>query len=190
MDIVELDGRAVRRLKQVVDAAAKAPDDDPTPCTEWTVGDLLHHIVAVNTKYAQVGRGAAWEPGVPDVELGTDVAGVYRETMEPLASAWRQPGALERTLHLPTGEAPAELALWTHFREVLVHGWDLAVAIRVPAPFEDDLAQACLDQARQTGMPATRPPGLGFADARPALPGAAPIERLAAFFGRDAQAWT
>ena len=185
-----MDGRALRDLERVVTGVTPDQYGAATPCGEWTVKDLLGHIVGVNTKYAGVGRGDPLEAGVPDVDLGVDPAAAYRVTIDPLLEAWRQPGVLRRTLELPPGPRPAELALWIHLREVLVHGWDLAVSTGQRAPFEPEVADACLSRIQEMGTPPTRPPGVGFADAVPAPDGASPIVRLAAFFGRDITRWT
>jgi uncharacterized protein (TIGR03086 family) len=190
VDIVEIDGRALHGLEKLVAGVTPQQRAAATPCTEWTVEDLLVHIVAVNRKYAGVGRGDPWEPGATDIDRGDDPVSAYSETIAPLLEAWRRPGALQRTLDLPVGERPAELALWVHLREILVHGWDLAVSTGQRSPFDDDVVEACLASTRDMGTPATRPAGVGFADAVPAPQDAEPIVRLAAFFGRDVSAWS
>jgi uncharacterized protein (TIGR03086 family) len=188
--IDDLDSHALRDLGKIitgvrVDALATA-----TPCTEWTVRDLLVHIVAVNKKYTGIALGDPWEPEVPVVDLGDDPARAYHDTINPLLEAWQQPGALQRELELPIGRRPAELALWVHLRETLVHGWDLAVATKQRAFFDDEVVEASLAHAQQLDpAPAARPAGRGFADTVDAPASAEPIIRLAAFFGRDVFTW-
>jgi uncharacterized protein (TIGR03086 family) len=186
--IGELDGRALRGLEKIINGVRVDQLDSATPCTEWTVKDLLVHIVAVNRKYTGIARGDPWEPGVPLVDLGDGATQAYHGTISPLLEAWQQPGALQRELELPVGRRSAELALWVHLRETLVHGWDLAAATRQRAFFDDEVVEASLAHAQQLNpAPAARPAGLGFADAPT---GAEPITRLAAFFGRDVSAWS
>ncbi len=188
--IDELEGRALRCLEKIIVGARPDALDAATPCTEWTVRDLLGHIVAVNKKYTGIARGDPWEPGVPVVDLGDDPVRAYHNTISPLLEAWQQPGALQRELELPKGRRSAELALWVHLRETLVHGWDLAVATKQRASFDTEVVEASLAHARQLDpAAAARPAGLGFADAVDTPVSAEPIIRLAAFFGRDVSTW-
>ncbi|MGH3902256.1 MAG: TIGR03086 family metal-binding protein [Pseudonocardiaceae bacterium] len=165
--------------------------DAATPCTQWTVRDLLAYIAAVNRKYTGIALGDPWELGVPVVDLKNDPARAYHDTIRPLLEAWKQPGALQRELELPVGRKSAELALWVHLRETLVHGWDLAAATKQWASFDDEVVEASLAHAQQLDpVPAARPAGLGFAGAVDAPASAEPIIRLAAFFGRDVSTWS
>jgi uncharacterized protein (TIGR03086 family) len=189
--IDQLSGHALRGVEKII--AGVRPDqlDAATPCTQWTVRDLLVHVVAVNRKYTGIAHGDPWEPGIPIVDLGDDPARAYHDTINPLLQAWQQPGALHRELALPIGPRPAELALWVHLRETLVHGWDLAAATKQQTPFDDEVVKASLAHAQQLDpAPTARPTGLGFANAVDAPRAAKPIIRLAAFFGRDVSAWT
>ena len=61
-----------------------------------------------------------------DVPLDDDPGAMYRRTMDAMLEAWEQPGALDRETALPVGRARAELTLYLHLGETLVHGWDLA----------------------------------------------------------------
>ena len=188
-DVVDLDGRALHELAETVALIEPAQWDRPTPCDLWTVRDLLEHVVAVNRKYARIPAGAPWLPGAEDVDLGDDPARTYRETLRPFLAAWRPDGVLERPVRTQGDQVvAAELPLRAHLRETLVHGWDLAVAIGRPAPFDDEVVEACLQSV--AGTPAIRPDGLGYANAVPVAGDAAPIVRLAAFFGRDVAAWS
>ena len=165
-ELVEIDGRALHELAETV--ALIEPDqwDRPTPCQDWNVRELLEHLVAVNRKYEQIPAGQPWLPGLKDVDLGQDAARTYRETIRPFLNAWQQPGVLEQlTLTQGGRQVPAELPLRAHLREIVVHGWDLAVAVGRPAPFDESVVQACLESVRLT--PEIRPDGVGYADAVP-----------------------
>jgi uncharacterized protein (TIGR03086 family) len=143
----------------------------------------------VNRKYQRIPAGDPWLPGVEDVDLGDDPSRTYRETIRPFLAAWREPGVLDRPTRTQGDQTvTAELVLRTHLCETLFHGWDLAVAIGRPAPFDDAVVQACLQSV--AGTAAIRPAGVGYADAVPVGEDAAPIVRLAAFFGRDVNSWT
>ncbi len=188
-EIVEVDGRALHELAETVALIEPGQWESPTPCTAWNVRELLEHIVAVNRKYAQIPAGQPWLPGVLDVDLGDDPARTYRETIGPFLTAWRAPDLLDRpTLTEGGRHVPAEMPLRAHLRETVVHGWDLAVAVGRPAPFDETVVRACLDSV--TGTPSIRPDGVGYANAVTLPEGAAPLLRLVAFYGRDVTAWS
>ncbi len=133
MDVLDLDRRAASGLAALIDATSNDQFDAPTPCPAWSVRDLLGHLVAGNVKYTEIGHGRDWYRGAPEVDLGEDPAGMYRQTLDKMLQAWSQPDVLERETPLPVGRGPAAAALYLHVGETLVHGWDLARAIgRLP----------------------------------------------------------
>ena len=140
-------------------------------------------------KYVEIGRGKEWARGAPDVILDNDPGGMYRRTMDEMLEAWEQPGVLDRETALPAGRGRAELALYIHLGETLVHGWDLACATGQQPPWDAEVVEASLIQF-QTWLPPQRPPGSPFFDATSVSDDASPIDRLAAFLGRDVGAWT
>ena len=126
MDVIELDRSAAVGMAALIDGTPIEAYDSPTPCPEWTVADLLTHILAGNVKYLQIAHGSDWGRGIPDVELDADPAGAYRRSIRTMLRAWEEPGVLDREVTLPIGRGRAEAALYIHLGETLVHGWDLA----------------------------------------------------------------
>ena len=189
MNAVDLDRRAALATAEVLDATSPDQHAAPTPCTDWTVGDLLTHLIAGNVKYVEIGRGKEWARGAPDVVLDDDPGGMYRRTLDAMLEAWEQPGVLDRDTALPTGRGRAELALYLHLGESLVHGWDLARATRQRPPWDDQVVDACLTQFKGW-LPPQRPPSTPYSDATTLGDEAAPIDRLAAYLGRDVEAWS
>ena len=160
---------------------------DPTPCPEWSVRDLVAHLVTGNYLFTSALRG---EP--PPAVRGTsrpdgELPGAYRDSAGALVEAFRQPGMLERVVSVPFGSVPGAVALHLRITEVLVHGWDLARATGQPATFPEDLAEQELafSRGKLADIPGDRHP---FAPSQPVPAGAAAIDRLAACLGRDA-AW-
>ena len=151
-------GRVLNRLTETVVLIGPEQWGAPTPCGLWNVSDLLKHIVAVNRKYEQIPAGHPWLPGLDDVDLGADPARTYRETIDPFLLAWGAPGVLTRPTTTQGGlTVPAELPLRAHLREILVHGWDLAVSLGRPVPFDEPTALAGLRTVART--PAIHPDG-------------------------------
>ena len=189
MNVVDLDRRAALSTAALVDSTSPDQYAAPTPCSDWTVRDLLIHLIAGNVKYVEVGRGKEWARGAPDVVLDDDPGAMYHRTMDAMLQAWEQPGVLDRETALPVGRGRAELALYLHLGETLVHGWDLARATGQPSAWSAEVVDACFDQFR-SWLPVRRPAGSPFADATTVSPDATPIDRLAAYLGRDVEAWS
>jgi uncharacterized protein (TIGR03086 family) len=189
VNVVELDRRAAAATAVLLDATRDDQQGTPTPCPGWTVGDLVAHLIAGNVKYLEIGRGGDWSRGAPPVEVGDDPSATYRRTVEMMLAAWEQPGVLDREVTLPTGRGRAESALYLHLGETLVHGWDLAMATGQEPDFDVDVAEASLAHY-QSWLPARRPEGSPFSDARDVDEGAPAIARLAAYLGRAVDVWS
>ncbi len=189
MSVVDLDRRAALATADVIDATSPHQHGAPTPCPDWTVGDLVTHLIAGNVKYVEIGRGKEWARGAPDVVLDDDPGGMYRRTLGDMLEAWEQPGVLDRETALPVGRGRAESALYLPLGETLVHGWDLARATRQRLPWDAEIVEASLSQFK-SWLPPQRPPGSPFSDAISVRDDADPIDRLAAYLGRDVGAWS
>src|SRR5260370_41503654 len=77
-DIVGLDARAVRASVQIVSQARTADLARPTPCSDWTLGQLLAHMTAQHNGFAAAAAGDGadlvhWQTGAP----GADPVGRY-----------------------------------------------------------------------------------------------------------------
>lgn len=149
----------------------------PTPCTGWSVRELVSHVVAGNNLFASALSGEPVPP--PDDRLLM----AYRDSAAALLGAFGQPGALDAVVTVPFGSVPGIVALHLRITEVLVHGWDLARATGQPAAFPGDLAEQELAFTR--GKLGDIPPGRRpFGPPQPVADDAAAIDRLAACLGR------
>lgn len=183
MGVLEHDERAGAQLAVLIAGVPRDRWSAATPCGEWTVQDLVAHLIAGNVKYAGIARGDDFLPGAPPVPVGDDPAATYRETLSDMLQGWQAPGALDREIGLPRGaRGRAEIAAWIHLAETLGHGWDLATATNQEPGFADEDVAACLAECRQR-MPAQRGEGSPFADAVD-VAGGPLIDQLAAFLGR------
>ena len=78
-DIRDLDARAVRASVDVVEGITALDLSRPTPCSEWTLGDLLAHMTVQHRGFAaaSAGRGAdpaVWKAGAPSPDPVADYA--------------------------------------------------------------------------------------------------------------------
>jgi uncharacterized protein (TIGR03086 family) len=162
----------------------------PTPCADWTVRQLLNHLVGGNRLFTRVLSGEPLPPAeqlgrrAGEDHLGDDPAAAWRTSAAALLDAFRGPGVLERTHTVPAGTLPGPAVLHLRIVETLVHGWDLARATGQQPPFPDELAEREL--AFSTDLLGRLPEGRQpFGPSRPADDDAPAIDRLAALLGRS-----
>src|SRR4051812_15339517 len=169
--------------------AAVKPDQlgDPTPCKEWTVRDLLNHMVGTAQLFTSsaLGTRSTVDPfGDPDDVIGDDPQTAYNTARDELLSAWRSRGA-DGSVPLMQSETPAQVALTICMCDQLQHGWDLAQAVGRPFDADDELIDAAEAFAHQNMRPEHRGEGKGFLEPVDAPEGSSRIDKLAAFMGRQ-----
>jgi len=152
--------------------------DNKTPCEEWTVRDLLSHMIGV---VAGLGAAAAGSPGAP-FELGADPAGQFESAAASTLAAWRTPGVLERVIDAGPGPMPGRVLASINLLDTATHTWDLATATGQPADLPDEVAAAAMEASLATISPELRPGRFGAEIAVPDNTG--PTQRLVAFLGR------
>jgi uncharacterized protein (TIGR03086 family) len=175
---------------RLVAAVTEEQWDLPTPCSDWTVRQLVNHVVGGNRLFTRVLSGEPLPPRdqlgarAREDQLGTDPAAAYAASAADLLSALRAPGVLAGTYTVPAATLPGPAIVHLRTVETLVHGWDLARAIDRPAPFPQDLAEGELAFSRDLlgRIPEGRHP---FGPSQPVDDDAPAIDRLAALLGRD-----
>ncbi len=162
----------------VVDGIRRDQLDNATPCTAFTVRDLLRHMVRGAQMFAAAFRGAT----PPDVDMPEDVLAAFGPALGDLAGAMHEPGALDRTVNGPLGAVKGEALARFVALDGLVHGWDFATATSQPYDPPNELVAAVTAFAETTLGPLRD--GDTFAPATQAPHGASAMERLAALTGR------
>jgi uncharacterized protein (TIGR03086 family) len=155
--------------------------EDPTPCTEWNVRQLLNHIVGGNRSFIAMQTGGGPIDRSADY-LGADPLAAFRTSLAELRAVFAADGALERIVPTPFGEAPAAVLVNMRVNEMMLHGWDVARATGQSTDLDPELAAECLEEFR-----ALRATGRGkgmFHDPTEAPAGAVPADQLAAIAGR------
>ncbi len=171
-------------LGQVASGITADDLDAPTPCTNFTVRGVLGHMIGGATEFAAAFRGEAAPEVDPGAAAGPDVVPRAGRALADLTSAIRSPGALDRTVVAPFGEMPGDAFARFVVLDGLVHGWDLAVATHQHYEPSDLLVAEVDAFARQAIAPEMRD-GETFDAAVEPPDDATPIERLAAFTGRN-----
>ena len=131
---------AARRMTDLVLAVPDAMLTEPTPCPEYTVGDLVDHIGGLAVAFAdaarKVGGEAAAAGDASRLEAGWRTR--MARDLRAMSDAWQDPEAWSGMTKVGGVEMPAEMIGLVGLDELVVHGWDLARALR--QPFECDPA--------------------------------------------------
>ena len=179
---------------QMAHLVRSTPDElliAPTPCPNYAVGDLIDHIGGLARAFTSAatkdslnmpdqtasGDASRLEPGWRD-RIAVDVTA--------LAEAWRDPAAWTGMTKAGPVEMPGDIAGLVAIDELVVHGWDLAVATGQPFAADDatlEGAQAFLGMFSGPGTEDMR--GDAFGPERAVAPSAPLLERVLAMAGRD-----
>lgn len=170
--------------------------DRPSPCADWSLGDLLRHMVGHHRGFAAAARGtdppdpAVWDAATLDPG---DPYGTYRAAADDVSAAFGADGLIDRRLAVHVyGTFPARIALSMHAVDFLGHGWDVARSIGVPGELPADLCEQGLTiAARWPDTPATwgTGPQSPFRPRVPVPHDAPAYQRLMGFLGRSPE-WT
>ncbi len=118
--------------KKIAGAASRL--DAGTPCDEWDVRTLINHVVDTQKYFAGVARGEqpSFPATVPPDLIGDEPIAVFEQAREETANAFEKPGVIEKT----------GASLGIACSDLLLHGWDLAVATDQETTMPDGLPEA------------------------------------------------
>ncbi|GAB3838504.1 TIGR03086 family metal-binding protein [Micromonospora andamanensis] len=183
---------AAHALRTLLPGVADDQLTDPTPCTGWTVGDLLDHLVGLTFAFrtaAEKGPDPAPNgPGDPSVDrLDPTWRSRLPVQLDELVAAWRVPTAWTGETAVGGVALPAEIMGVVALNELVVHGWDLARATGQPYDVDDRTLDAVhrlvSQQASSDGTPGLFGPSITQPDDAPLL------DRVLGHTGRSRE-WT
>jgi uncharacterized protein (TIGR03086 family) len=189
MDAPELHQRASEEFGRRVHLIGDDQWEQPTPCSDWDVRELVRHLVDENlwTPPLMEGSTIAEIGGRFEGDmLGDDPRKAYDESAAPAIAAIHGDGAMERTVHLSFGDFPGREYTMQLFADHLIHAWDLARAIGVDERLDPELVAACA--AWFEPMEAAYRSAGAIGPAVPVAPDADDQTRLLAAFGRQSGA--
>jgi uncharacterized protein (TIGR03086 family) len=178
MDLIDALDETFDHAQRVIAGVRVEQYANKTPCTEWTVRDLLEHMIGVVAGFGAAAAGT--EPG--RFVLAPDPAGQFQTAAASTLAAWRSPGVLDRVIHARPGSMPGRALAGINLLDTATHTWDLAVATGQLPALPDDAARAALEASRATITPEMRPGR--FAPEVATAADASPTDRLVAFLGR------
>lgn len=175
-----------------VHAVAESQWNAPTPDTEWSVADLVHHLIEEHQWAPPLLRGLDLESAGKVVEgsrtlpvhggVGANLAELWAEVAAASADAVTADGALDREVELSRGVTAVRTYLGEMVFDLTVHSWDLGKAIgyadELPRPLAEFVLAGFKDAGdlSGTGMFA-KPVDIGDDQS--------PVDRLVAATGRD-----
>ncbi|MCX4554091.1 TIGR03086 family metal-binding protein [Streptomyces sp. NBC_01387] len=171
-------GPAARSVADLLDAIDDTQLSGPTPCPDYSVGELLAHVVGLTAAFraaAEKDFGPATDtaPGTTKPVLEADWRTVLPRQLDEVAAAWRTPESREGQTRAGAVDLPAEVAGQVALNELVVHGWDLARATGQPYAVDDASLQVSygllkmMNQGGQTdifGPAVAVPEGAPFID--------------------------
>ncbi len=171
--------RAFTVAAAIVDAVPDDRHDTPSPCADWTLADVVEHVIGGNLAVAR-----ALGPDLADApDVAASLAPRFRSSADAVVAAFSLPDALAGTVTIPFGTVPAPVAVQLRTIEALVHGWDVAVASgQDPTTLPADLAEAgiAFSESVFAGRDRSRLP---FAEPVTTAGSASAIDRLAGLLG-------
>ncbi|MGI5491214.1 TIGR03086 family metal-binding protein [Microtetraspora malaysiensis] len=142
-----------RALENSVAGVQDSQGDSATPCSEWTVTQVIQHAAADQLAYAMmlgIGNGPAYDPFSPSGVVDGTAAALVKDAIEQTGAAWATVSDDNETVPtpLPHGDLPTPVAAVMCALDAAVHAWDIAIATGQPSPLDDELAGHLLAAAR------------------------------------------
>lgn len=155
-----------QHLRSAVDLAVSAVRDtpverydDPTPCTDFTVADLINHIAFGFVLARCSGTREPWDPSWTADSPAPVLAGRPREQWADacaeagasVVAAWDSPSAWDGDSHMGGAAMPAAMIGSMMTGEFAVHAWDLATATGRRVEVGPGLAEVALEAMTAMG---------------------------------------
>lgn len=171
-------------LREQIAATDPARYDDPSNCEDWTVGQLISHVIGGGLRYVLLMQNATEADLVAsrthDFLADGDPLGTLDRFEEQFAAIYAEPDALDRIAHHRAGDVTGRQLRGMRVLEQVLHAWDIATSLGEQLPLDDELCQYILDNFDD--IAAWKRLGF-FGDPRPPRD-ESPSERLLALTGR------
>jgi uncharacterized protein (TIGR03086 family) len=142
IDFTTLDRLATASTRARLANLSMADLDRPSACTGWDIRTLLSHLVGGNIRFAQALRGEQADWPTRDAEPVASPLAEFDASAADMASAVAGIDDPRRAVRLSAGEPPAAFAVGVHGADMLIHGWDVAIATGQDATLDPELCLA------------------------------------------------
>ncbi|MGH3657870.1 MAG: TIGR03086 family metal-binding protein [Micromonosporaceae bacterium] len=130
------------------------PDDlwtARTPCNEWSVHDLVNHVVAEHLWAPHLLRGETIEDVGDRYDgdvIGDEPAARWDTAIAGPLAAWAE-ATDDQIVHLSMGEAPIAEYANQMLMDLAIHAWDLAQGAGLPDRLDPDVVEYVGEYAEQ-----------------------------------------
>lgn len=131
MDLNTLYHRTVERWADVVVAVRDDQWDSPTPCSEWSVRDLVNHITSEDLWTAALLEGSTIEEVGSSLDgdlLGDEPVGRSIDAAKAATTSVAERLPRGGTVPLSFGDTDVAEYVWQLAADHLIHSWDLSAA--------------------------------------------------------------
>ncbi|HEX7744420.1 MAG TPA: TIGR03086 family metal-binding protein [Micromonosporaceae bacterium] len=132
MDLLEAYRRSLAEFADRVAQIDRGEWNAPTPCQDWNLRTLVNHVVSEDRWTVPLLAGTTIDQVGDRFDgdvLGADPSTSAQEATAEADLAVSEAGALDRTVHLSSGDTAAREYVSQLLADHLVHAWDAAVAI-------------------------------------------------------------
>ncbi|MPZ62476.1 MAG: TIGR03086 family protein [Propionibacteriales bacterium] len=159
--------------------------DTPTPCTEWSVRDLVNHLAGEHFWAPHLLRGETLEQVGDRYDgdlLGDDPVAAWESAAAISRAAWSRAPSAGTPVHVSFGQIPLEEYAGQMYVDLVVHGWDLARGAGLDATIDSAIAQRLLTMVEPNAAAFA---ASGVFGPPVAVDSANPADRLLGMLGRD-----
>lgn len=179
-------GPAAKRMTALLGAVEDGQLTAPTPCPDYTLGDLIDHVGGLALAFEWA---AAKEPPPQAARPGdaSRLDGDWRDSiparLDALAAAW------DGTTTIAGMELPARLVAAIVLNELVIHGWDVARASGQYFDVDATELETCRQAMGDVADGMQRPDGGPFGQPVELPEGAPLLDQVIGLSGRD-PGWT
>jgi uncharacterized protein (TIGR03086 family) len=183
-------GPAAQQMSRLVRGVRDDQLGAPTPCPDYTLGDLLEHVHGLALGFTLAARkerlpGGGQDPSGDASRLPEDWRSAIDVRLTELVKSWQEPGAWDGITHIATFDAPADQVGPTAVNELVVHAWDVARASGQDWELDDASVEACEFMAGALTGPGGEQMRDAFGPPVAMDDGASVADRIVAANGRD-----
>ncbi|WP_406692844.1 TIGR03086 family metal-binding protein [Saccharopolyspora sp. ID03-671] len=137
--------RALEWVGSLMSTTAQNQLDLPTPCADYSVRDLIGHLVGTAHRSTGTAQHLSTRhiPHVVTDVADEELAATFISITHDIQKLWR-PFTSDERVTAPWGPCTALEALRGFTVETITHGWDLAVATGQPHEAPNQIADHCL----------------------------------------------
>jgi uncharacterized protein (TIGR03086 family) len=182
---------AARRMGDLVSSVPDDLLDAPTPCPEYTLGDLVEHVGGAASAFTgaaakDLGDATSQGPSGDSSRLSDDWRNRIPRDLAALADAWRDPDAWTGMTKAGGVDLPGEVAGLVALDELVIHGWDVARATGQPYEVDADSLEVVHGFVAQFSEPGMEEARAGLFGPVVEVPENAPLlDRVIGLTGRD-----